>query len=60
MALPDPECFKSLDLRDQVTAIYEAILEASSTPDLPTPECFREEDQRDQLTNLYAAILGLT
>lgn len=28
MALPDPSCFKGLDLRDQYTALYEALLAA--------------------------------
>lgn len=60
MALPDPICFKALDRRDQYTAIYEALVEASGAEDLESPECFRNEDQRTQITNIYAAILALT
>lgn len=57
MALPTPECFKWLDLRQQITAIYEAIYEAAgSDPSLTPPSCFLGEDQRDQLTDLFAAI----
>lgn len=57
MALPDSDCFKSLDLRDQITAIYEAIYNATGPDEsLVSPECFRGEDWDDQLADLYAAI----
>ena len=61
MALPTADCFKWLDRRDQVTAIYESLYEASpDTEGLTTPECFKGEDQREQLTDIYAAILSIT
>lgn len=60
MALPDVDCFTSLDRRDQLTAIYEALVEASGSEDLESADCFRGQDQRDQITNLYAAVLALT
>lgn len=60
MALPTPECFKSLDWLDKYAAIYEALIEASGAEDLESPVCFKAEDQRTQLTNIYAAVLQLT
>jgi len=60
MALPAADCFKWLDFRDQITAIYEGLYAASpDTTGLTTPECFKGEDQRSQITDLYAVILTI-
>jgi hypothetical protein len=59
MALPSTECFLGLDLRDQISFIYEALRNASGADMLPTPECFKGEDQRQQITDIYAAISAI-
>lgn len=59
MALPTPACFLGLDLRDQITAIYEALVDASGDDTLTAPDCFKGEDSRQQLTDLYAALLAV-
>ena len=60
MPLPTTECFKGLDLLDQITAIYEALRDASGDESLTTPECFKGEDARDQIADIYAAVLAIS
>jgi hypothetical protein len=59
MALPTTECFLGLDLRDQISFIYEALYNATGSAVLPTPECFKGEDQRQQITDIYGALVDL-
>lgn len=59
MDLVTAECFKGLDLREQVTQLYNALYTAAGDSSLVTPECFLGLDQRDQITAIYAALLLL-
>lgn len=59
MALPSVECFRGLDLLDQLTALYEALYDVALDDSLVTPECFKGMDVREQMSAYYTAIRAI-
>lgn len=60
MALPTNECFRGLDLLDQLAAIYEALYDLAADASLTDPACFKWLDRRDQITAIYAALAAIS
>ena len=50
------DCFRGLDLRDQLSWIYEVLRIDSGDEELPTRECVLGEDWNDMLSNIFDAL----